>query len=328
MPHEQAEDFEVLASFQRELQLVKSTSKTGPNITFDDFALILRFIQIKNGGFPDAEKDNETHLYDHLVIDEAQDFGAIELKVLLSSVRSKTGTTIVGDLNQKIIPQNDFIGWEQLENELGIANAVTSHLTVSHRCTKEIMQIANLVIDDKQAENGGRSGTLPQILIDSNETKRLTKISEYINERLKENPQAHICIVCRSPKDTTPFLENLSNNYKSLSLENQPEIRLGHNNNFLFTPGVTVTNMRQIKGLEFDTVIIIEPTEANYPNNEEGKRLLYTTITRAQEQLLFVSTGEPCHLLRLALEQSLIEKIGEEEIPEVNFDEDDGLEPF
>jgi superfamily I DNA/RNA helicase len=86
--------------------------------------------------------------------------------------------------------------------------------------------------------------------------------------------------------------------------------------------------MRQIKGLEFDTVIIIEPTESNYPNDEEGKRLLYTTITRAQEQLLFVSTGEPCSLLIPAFEQYLIEKIGEEEIPEVNFDEDDGLEPF
>ncbi len=29
-----------------------------------------------------------------------------------------------------------------------------------------------------------------------------------------------------------------------------------------------------------------------------------------------------------ALERSLIEKIGEEEIPEVNFDDDDNLGPF
>jgi superfamily I DNA/RNA helicase len=84
--------------------------------------------------------------------------------------------------------------------------------------------------------------------------------------------------------------------------------------------------MRQIKGLEFDSVIVIEPSDNNYPNDQNGKRLLYTTITRAKKQLLFISSAEPCELLMPAIAQSCIKKIGDEYmVKEVTFGDEDNF---
>lgn len=53
----------------------------GPGIAFEDLALLLRLIQLKHGGLAAKDAD-EVLLCEHLVIDEAQDFGAVELKTL------------------------------------------------------------------------------------------------------------------------------------------------------------------------------------------------------------------------------------------------------
>ena len=47
-------------------------------------SLLLRLIQLKNGGLP--HKQGEMVSLDHLVIDEAQDFGPVEYAILFDAV--------------------------------------------------------------------------------------------------------------------------------------------------------------------------------------------------------------------------------------------------
>lgn len=71
----------------------------------------------------------------------------MELTVLLAAVRVHPGVTIVGDVNQKIVPEADF-GWDALARELGIAGASVTKLEVAHRSTTAIMAVADLIIGD------------------------------------------------------------------------------------------------------------------------------------------------------------------------------------
>lgn len=55
---------------------------------------------------------------------------------------------------------------------------------------------------------------------------------------------------------------------------------------FSFQPGVVVSNVHQVKGLEFDGVLLVEPSEFG----ENDRHLLHVAITRAAEQL-WVAAG-------------------------------------
>ena len=60
---------------------------------------------------------------------------------------------------------------------------------------------------------------------------------------------------------------------------------LGHDDVPLFGP-------EQVKGLEFDGVIVVEPNHI-LGGTPRGARLLYVAMTRAVQELAFVTTGEP-----------------------------------
>jgi DNA helicase-2/ATP-dependent DNA helicase PcrA len=315
-------DLDTLARYQGELQSEGGTERRpGPQVAFEDFALLLRLIQLKNGGFPDKDHDDEVHIYDHLVIDEAQDFGAIELAVLLSAVRAPTGVTIVGDVNQKIIPDADFIGWDQLAKELGIAGASVAKLEVAHRATLPIMRVADTIIGD--TTDTGRAGPMPTLTITESASATLDRVAELVRASTEEDRNGHVCVVCKSTGEARDVRENLA----ALLRDTELPVRLGHNKEFEFGRGVTVTNMRQIKGLEFDTVIVLEPSDANYPVDTQGRRWLYTVATRAKDQLHFVCTREPGALLREALDRKLLDLLDRSEVPPVTFGQEDE-QPF
>ena len=82
-------------------------------------------------------------------------------------------------------------------------------------------------------------------------------------------------------------------------------VRLGHRDQFDFSPGIVVTNIHQVKGLEFRNVLILDPSEAHYPTpsadkpeSEEGRNLLYVAITRAEVRLDFMGTEKQTSLLQ------------------------------
>ena len=66
---------------------------------------------------------------------------------------------------------------------------------------------------------------------------------------------------------------------------------------FAFRPGVEVTDIRQVKGLEFDYVILVDVTMSSYPVDDESRHLLHIGSTRAAHQLWVISAGPPSALL-------------------------------
>jgi len=72
---------------------------------------------------------------------------------------------------------------------------------------------------------------------------------------------------------------------------------------FPFKPGVDVTDVRQVKGLEFDYVILVDVTESTYPVDDESRHLLHIGATRAAHQLWFLATSKPSQLLPESLRE-------------------------
>ena len=310
-------EFETLARCQRELQGGGASRRAGPKVAFDDLALLLRLIQLKNGGYPRGEEDDEPRVFDHLVIDEAQDFGALELKVLLASVRSRTGVTIVGDLNQKIMPQVEFMGWDALADELGIGGVEVTELEVAHRSTRPIIELADSVAGVQTL--GGFAGTVPSLTLTESAEASLEQIVALAFSALEDHPEAHVCIVCPKRSAAEVLFSQLEPSFAEAGYP----LRLGHNRSFAFSPGVTVTNRRQIKGLEFESVIVVDPLEEHYPDSTQGRRDLYTVMTRAKNELHLVSAGPVTPLLDAACARKLLSMVDQSVIPEVTFTEED-----
>jgi DNA helicase-2/ATP-dependent DNA helicase PcrA len=61
---------------------------------------------------------------------------------------------------------------------------------------------------------------------------------------------------------------------------------------FSFTAGVDVTDVAQVKGLEFDYVVLLDVVPANYPATVEARHLLHIGATRAVHQLWLLAVGE------------------------------------
>jgi DNA helicase-2/ATP-dependent DNA helicase PcrA len=266
---------------------------------------------------PSSAEAETAEIYDHLVIDEVQDFGAVELTVLLAAVRTRTGVTIAGDLNQKIIPEADFIGWDALARELGIEGARVSRLAVAHRATAQIMALADSVLGDGRDDQSAfeseqaarassprdvlRPGPVPSLTIVEAPNAQLERAAEHARSALRDRPNAHVVVVCRHARDVRP-----THGYLAERLAGST-VRIGHNESFVFDAGVTVTNLRQVKGLEFDAVVVLDVTEPSYPASDQGRRHLYTVLTRAKDRVDLVCVGEPSSLLAPGRAQGLVE---------------------
>ncbi|MEE2986666.1 MAG: UvrD-helicase domain-containing protein [Nitrospinota bacterium] len=248
-------------------------------LDYFDMSLLLRLIQLKNGGLP--HKQGEMVSLDHLVIDEAQDFGPVEYAILFDAVKDKRHLTIVGDVSQKIFYSRKFIGWEQISRKLEIDHEELIQLEVSHRCTAQIMTLARRVEGDPKVMEG-RNGSQPQWYKAEHRDDFLGAVSDWTRRLMEQDPSRLIALICRYPKQAMELKEDLNR-------MTGVKIRLGHRNRFSFEPGIIATNVHQVKGLEFDAVALIEPNESNYPHlQRESRNMLYVAITRAQDDLLVI----------------------------------------
>jgi DNA helicase IV len=66
---------------------------------------------------------------------------------------------------------------------------------------------------------------------------------------------------------------------------------------FAFGPGLEVTEVAEVKGLEFDTVIVPDASAKAYPDTPESRRTLHVAVTRAITRLWMVSPGAQSPIL-------------------------------
>jgi DNA helicase-2/ATP-dependent DNA helicase PcrA len=74
-------------------------------------------------------------------------------------------------------------------------------------------------------------------------------------------------------------------------------LRLALEGAFDFRPGVTVTCVQEVKGLEFDCVVVPDAQADTYPITAQSRRSLYVAVTRATHHLGLAAAGSWTPLL-------------------------------
>ncbi|MFH1830866.1 MAG: 3'-5' exonuclease [Pseudomonadota bacterium] len=259
-----------------------------------DDSVMLNLVYAREGHYP-CKFPGKHNICDHIVIDEAQDFGVLEVRALLNALDVDKTITIVGDLAQKIVMNRHFGSWQELLGEAGFSDTTPIELNVSHRTTAEIMNVAAHLRKDldlrEPTQQTVRHGPEPSLIKADTYEAEPHMIGKWIGERIAENQHSLSAVICRWPKQAQYLVEVL----KKIGY---PFVRWGHRDSFDFSPGVTVTNVHQVKGLEFRNVLIVNPTEAQFNSqNDEERNLLYVAVTRAEVRLDFITRDKPTSML-------------------------------
>ncbi len=254
-------------------------------IDFTDDALLMRLLQLSRGGVwtPDATPGK----FEHIVVDEAQDFSVPSLAAVLGAVGDSANLTFAGDAAQSLEQEGTFPGWERLREAWHGEDSLPAlvSLSVSHRSTKPIMRLADYVLGERRTSEG-RPGKVPLWLKCIRENRGVQEAINWIRRVAEKYPSAITTVVCRDMKEAKHVLSLLKPTFG-------PAVRLGDAYNFTFEEGIIVTDVRQVKGLEFPNVLIWNPSQRAYPANRHGRNMLYTAITRSEELLCLVSWGRP-----------------------------------
>ncbi|MBN1607977.1 MAG: ATP-binding domain-containing protein [Polyangiaceae bacterium] len=259
----------------------------------EDDSILLRLIQRLRGPLMRGTRGKEALVYEHVFVDEAQDLSPVELAVVLDTLSRARSITLAGDVAQRLHMDNGFSDWRTVLDELGLAHTEVEPLRLSYRSTHQIIAFSTAVLGPLAEDREGhavRSGA-PVELFDFGHTgDAVAFLAEQLRELMQAEPRASVAVIARYPEQADLYYAGLKNG-------DVPRLRRVAEQDFSFAPGVDVTDVRQVKGLEFDYVILVEATSSSYPVDEESRHLLHIAATRAAHQLWLLSPGTPSRLV-------------------------------
>lgn len=255
----------------------------------DPAAVIKEVVKANNG------KIHERLLYDHVLIDEVQDFQTQWVMALLPMARQSL--TVAGDFAQQIYART--FSWQ----DLGIMPDGEHELTGTFRTTAEIQAVAN-----------GLGHATPPGRMPETRGPNVVRIQrgrwwqarqagvQHVKRLWQDNPNDRI-LVTRYFRSNVRQLCDLLNEH-----EVPAEVRQQRELGTWSDPGVTVSTLHQTKGLEFDHMVIFGLSDDNFPGfilQQESARtrgdlevrlrnLLYVAMTRARQTVTVVGGNPFC----------------------------------
>lgn len=245
---------------------------------WEDAALLLRLGQLKRAAIPTLPCPWAGR-HAHIVIDEAQDLSTVELEALVDSADAGRSVTIAGDPAQKILADAQFEGFEELLQRLaGELTVRLDALAVGHRSTLPIMALALQALQKTEDPStmASRDGAPVEWI---SEAPAVPAVVAALRAFREERPKSLVAVLARGKATADTWASEL----KAAGLA---DVRRAERSDFHFTPGVVVSNVHQVKGLEFDGVLLIEPADFGVAD----RHLLHVAITRAADRLWVVAT--------------------------------------
>lgn len=251
-------------------------------------------------------------LFDHVLIDEAQDFHAGHWKFLRASVGPGANDIFLAeDSHQRIYGQRYVLSRFGIETR----GRASRRLTLNYRTTRENLGYALGVLtgtwidsegeeDTTHGYRSARSGPLPRLLQFRTEGEEITAVSELIARWQDTNEDAHIGVLTR----TRPLINRAVNGLADHGIQAVKT----KNAELASKEAVSVMTMHGAKGMEFTHVVLLGITQDVLPfklamaglaeaEREEAlqmeRALLYVAASRARDELVITTHGEPSELL-------------------------------
>jgi DNA helicase-2/ATP-dependent DNA helicase PcrA len=258
----------------------------------EDDALLLRAWQLRVG--PLRHRRKRPLRYRHVAIDEVQDFAPLEVNVLLECLDARRSITLAGDTQQHVMQQSGFTSWSEFLSHLGVPGTSIETLRVSYRSTREIVDFALSVLGDLREEDevpeAPRSGPAVELFRFTDRGACVAFLADALRELSREEPLASVAVL-------TPDAGASALYYEGLCRGDLDNLRRVANQDFTFAPGIEVTEIAQVKGLEFDYVILVDVSPEHFPDEAAARRLLHVGASRAVHQLWLTCVGTPSPLV-------------------------------
>ncbi len=254
------------------------------SVDAEDYAVLFELERLR--AVARGQPPLELSMYDCVVVDEAQEFAPLELRLLGRTVARRGTVVIAGDAAQQVDPTNHFAGWGQVLAFAGAPQATQTRLQVNYRCPPEVTALARSVA--RLAELPSVDGPAIRRAPFENTFHLLRYLTEALANLQREDPAASLALVCRTPESARTTRRLLSYGLSA---------HLALDGDFHFRPGVLVTSVADVKGLEFDYVVLPDADDRTYPDTTESRRALYVAMTRATHRLVLGAAGRFSPLL-------------------------------
>ena len=249
---------------------------------------------------------NITPKYEIIIVDEAQDLSANQVRAIVHFAADPSSIVFVLDAAQRIYPRG-FI-W----NEAGISirQGQSYRLQENHRNTRQICQFAEPLLKDLDIGDDGtfpdfssctRNGPLPLVIV-SRYRNQVNHVIDHIRSHIDLRNES---VAFLKPRGGGWFRELKGelrrNSLEYVELTREDEWPTGPEN-------IALSTMHSAKGLEFDHVFIIGLNEEITPHgSDEGdslfenwRRILAMAITRARVSVIIgYKPGEASSLIPL-----------------------------
>jgi hypothetical protein len=234
--------------------------------------------------------DGSPFTYGHVIVDEAQDHSAVALRVIAR--RSPTGSmTLVGDVAQSTTPAGQE-RWSAVFDHLTVRDrpaGTVADLTIGYRVPEPILAVANRLlahtgVDATESRSVRRTGVPPSWLRATS-----TGLADAVADLAVATKQRRRISAVVAP----PALHDSV----SAALASHGLVAVDHVHE-LDASEIPLFGPEAVKGLEFDGVIVVNPHEilgegTEQDVTERGARLLYVAMTRAVQELHFVTDADP-----------------------------------
>ncbi|WP_123053287.1 UvrD-helicase domain-containing protein [Clostridium sp. JN-1] len=239
-------------------------SFSNEELIYDDLAPII-YLKIKLEGIKFKQDIR------HVVIDEAQDYSPLQFLVIKELTRCKS-FTIVGDSNQRLLPIRGETPMLNLQSVFKDLNIEYFSLLKSYRSTQQIMNYANKYIKYNDTLPPIRSGEE----VVEKQVHTMDELTDgVINDIIESKYKGYesIAVICKDMQQTL----NLGSRIKK-----KHHITIFNSEDVLYSSGEVIIPSYFAKGLEFDSVILIN---MQIPHDEGEGRLKYVMATRALHEL-------------------------------------------
>ncbi|AOD23407.1 helicase [Rhodococcus sp. p52] len=200
---------------------------------------------------------DRTWTYGHVIVDEAQELSAMAWRTIMRRIPNRW-MTLVGDTAQTGDPAGTE-SWQQILEPYVANRWKKTELTVNYRTPAEIMRIAHAVLAEIDPDQ-----VPPQSVRESG----FEPWSQHVEaDAVLATVQA--ALEAETGPGTTAVLA---------------PARLVGAWEHLASESVTVATVKEVKGLEFDAVLLVEPAEI-LTDSSRGMNDLYVALTRATQRL-------------------------------------------
>lgn len=212
----------------------------------------------------------------HIVIDEAQDYSAIQFEIIKEMTGCKS-YTIVGDSNQRLINTDEEPAMLHLDEifENTDVEIKTYELNKSYRSTQEIMEYANTFVNTDKIIPLVRRGE-PVIEDEVSDEDELVNTISSIIEDYEEEGYENIAVIFKGKEQLNKFAHDIKEKISIQSLDNE---------DIPYKGGRVLIPAYLAKGLEFDGVVIVE-------DDKIEPLVKYIMCTRALHRLSVIKAHE------------------------------------